>query len=388
MPPSEPQPRIWLLLGNKKGDNGQVETIAEALEKQLGWHCERKNIQVRQPFLFGKPKVGPTLYHVDTQQSDPLEAPWPDLILTVGRSPANVALWVQQQSGGQARLVLVGKPSGYMERFALVITSAETLPAPYPNVLRINLPLMRINQADIDRGGREWAGRMQALPRPLVGIMVGGPTNPFVYDATVARQLVAEAGRVIAQGGTPWLTTSRRTPDAVTAQLKRQLPPQAQLYDWNDNSADNPYRGLLAHADRFIVTGDSISMMVEVIHLHKPLQILPLPTGPLGALDQLRRSLARWLYRPPQGAGDTGLRIALARLVYRLHLIRHTRHYPGFHCLLVALDLAGWAGESATPPAPHIPDDMPAVLARIRDVAVQTAAAWKPGLSTQAKSVK
>lgn len=383
MPAPESQPRIWLLLGNKKGDNGQVETIAAELQAQFGWHCKRKDIQVREPFLFGKPKVGPTLYHIDAQRSDPLEAPWPDLLLTIGRSPANVALWVQEQSGGHTRLVLVGKPSGYMERFDLIITSAETLPAPYPNVLRINLPLMRIDQAEIDTGGRSWAQRLQSLPRPLVAIMVGGPTNPFVYNASVTRQLLAEAGRVIAAGGTPYFTTSRRTPPAVTAQLKQQLPPQARLYDWNDSSAENPYRGLLALADRFVVTGDSISMMVEVIHLHKPLQILPLPTGLLGALDQARRNLARWLYRPGETGGGARLRIALARLVYRLHLIRHTRHYPGFHQLLVDLGLAGWLGQGVAAPAGCLPDDIPAVLARIREVSARPAAPADSGQPTR-----
>jgi hypothetical protein len=371
--PSEPQPRIWLLLGNKKGDNGQVETIAEAIESQLGWHCERKNIQVREPFLFGKPKVGPTLYHIERDQSDPLQAPWPDLVITVGRSPANVALWVKQQSAGRSKLVLVGKPSGYMERFDLIITSAETLPAPYPNVLRIDMPLMRINQAAIDEGARDWTERFARLPRPLVAIMVGGPTNPFVYNASVTRQLVQEAKRVIREGGTPYFTTSRRTPAKITAGLKQQLPPEAVLYDWNEAAADNPYRGLLGLADRFVVTGDSISMMVEVIHLHKPLQILPLPTGLLGGLDQGRRSLARWLYRPADGSLGAAVRIALARLIYRSFLLRHTRHYPGFHQMLVDRGLATWLGQTPGPPTGTIPDDIPAVLARIRGVAVRPA---------------
>lgn len=368
MSPSESRPRIWLLLGNKKGDNGQVETIADALRSQLGWHCERKNIQVREPFLFGKPRVGPTLYHIETEQSDPLEAPWPDLIITVGRSPANVALWIKRQSGGRSKLVLVGKPSGYMEQFDLIITSAETLPAPYSNVLRINMPLMRVNQAAIDQGAKDWAERFAALPRPLVGIMVGGPTNPFAFTPAVTRQLVEEAGRVIREGGTPYFTTSRRTPTKITAQLKQQLPPRAILYDWNDSQTDNPYRGLLGLADRFLVTGDSISMMVEVIHLHKPLQILPLPTGLLGGLDQLRRSLARWLYRPGDHSLGARLRIALARLVFRSYLIRHTRHYPGFHQLLVELKLASWFATPATAPTGRIPDDIPAVVEGIKSV--------------------
>jgi mitochondrial fission protein ELM1 len=366
---SESQPRIWLLLGNKKGDNGQVETIAAAVESRLGWHCERKDIQVREPFLFGKARVGPTLYHIDCEQSDPLEAPWPDLIITVGRSPANVALWVKQQSGGRSRIALVGKPSGYMERFDLIITSAETLPAPYPNVLRINMPLMRINQAAIDQGAKDWKERFAALPRPLVGIMVGGPTNPFVFDHSVTDKLVEEADRIIEEGGTPYFTTSRRTPPKITDQLKQRLTRRSMFYDWNDSGADNPYMGLMGLADRFVVTGDSISMMVEVIHLKKPLQILPLPTGLLGGLDQARRSLARWLYQPADGSPGGRLRIGLAHLIYRTYLIRHTRHYPGFHQLLVDLKLATWQGQAAAPPTGRMPDDIPDVLASIKATA-------------------
>jgi mitochondrial fission protein ELM1 len=368
--PSDPQPRIWLLLGNKKGDNGQVETIAEALQAQFGWHCERRDIQVLEPFLFGKPKVGPTLYHIDHERSAALEPPWPDIILTVGRSPANVALWVKEQSGGHSRLVLVGKPSGYMERFDLIITSAETLPTPYLNVLRINMPLMRVDQAAVEQGARDWAERFAALPRPLVAVMIGGPTNPFVFDATVTRKLIEEARRVLDAGGTPYFTTSRRTPTWLTDELKQQLPHGALLYDWNDTSAENPYRGLLGLADRFVVTGDSISMMVEVVHLRKPLQILPLPTGLIGSLDQVRRSFARWLYRPSDGGFGARLRIGLAHALYRAYILRHTRHYPGFHQLLVDLHLATWLGQPAEEPEGRMPDDIPAVLARIRAVAV------------------
>jgi hypothetical protein len=57
------------------------------------------------------------------------------------------------------------------------------------------------------------------------------------------------------------------------------LPPNATLFRWQADTqpGDNPYLGLLAHADRFVVTGDSVSMMVEVARLGRPLAIFPLP---------------------------------------------------------------------------------------------------------------
>ena len=368
MPPSETQPRIWLLLGDKKGDNGQVETIAEALEATLGWHCELKRIKVLEPFVFGKAKVGPTLYHIDRELSAPLQAPWPDLVITVGRSPANVALWVQQQSGGHSKIVLVGKPSGMMEYFDLIVISTEILLAPYPNVQRISMPLMRIDETAVHNAAQIWTEKLADLPRPLVAIMVGGPTNPFIYNAAVTDKLIDAANTVCAEGGTPYLTTSRRTPTAVVDKLKTGLPEKARLFTWSADASDNPYMGLLGLADRFIVTGDSISMMVEVTRLGKPLEILPLPCGLLGSLDQLRRSLARWLFNPGSGSWQDRRRAQLARLVYHSRFIRHTRHYPGFHQKLVDLELATWFGEPSRPPTGQYPDDVTAVVRRIQSL--------------------
>src|SRR4030095_11663972 len=69
----------------------------------------------------------------------------------------------------------------------------------------------------------------------------------------------------------------RRTPPNIVAALSANLPPNARLYPWTTDQNRNPYAALLGLADRFVVTGDSISMMVEVARLQKPLAIAPLP---------------------------------------------------------------------------------------------------------------
>ena len=67
----------------------------------------------------------------------------------------------------------------------------------------------------------------------------------------------------------------------MVAALEAALPPGALLYRWSaETSADNPYLALLAHADRFVVTGDSVSMMVEVASLGRPLAIFRAAPGP------------------------------------------------------------------------------------------------------------
>ena len=360
-----PPPRVWVLVSDKKGDNGQIDTIVDA----LGWECERKYVHMRPEWVLGKPRYRPSLEHIDLQQSDPIGAPWPDLILTVGRRPSMVALWVRQQSGNRTRVVLVGKPSGHMLDFSLVIASAENQLPPMPNYLPISLPLMRIDPGDVAAEARQWRTRLESLPRPLIAILVGGESNPFVMNRQVARQLVAAANRVVDElGGTPYVTTSRRTTPEVVEVLRGELPPQAEFFEWTEGAAENPYRALLGTADGFLVTGDSISMMVEVIYLRKPLAIFPLPLGRLGQLDQLRRSLAHWLFNPKKTTRGDQLRHLAARGVFYLDyfkLLCATRDFRAFHQHLVDRELAVWAGQDFRASSAPLPDDLERVVARI-----------------------
>lgn len=358
------QPRVWLLLGDKRGDNAQVL----AIEQALGWRCERKHLEMQEPWTVAKPRVEASLHHVDLARSDPLEPPWPDLIITIGRRPSMVALWVAEQSGGRPRLVLVGKPSGKMERFDLVIVGAEAQMPPLDSVLRIALPLMRADETAVETAARAWAPRLADLPRPLVGFMVGGPTGPFVYDRTVADRLLGLAADVVAQGGTPYLSTSRRTPPATIAALVDRLPNQARLFRWTPDAPDNPYLGLLGLADGLVVTGDSISMIVESVRLHRPLAIFDLPSSRIGTLDHLRRSLAHLVFAPAVEAPPGSFRRRMALAAYRLGLVGHTRDFRAFYRMLFARGFAVPAGRPFAPPAGEVPDDLSQVVARIREL--------------------
>jgi mitochondrial fission protein ELM1 len=372
-------PRIWRVLGDKRGDNGQVERVARALEERHGWQSTLRHLEMQPKFVEGKPRVGPTLYHLDLARSAPLEPPWPDLILTSGRRPANAALWIKQQSCGKTRIVLMGKPSGWMAHFDLIVTSAETLPAPYDNVLHIGLPLMDVDPARLEEGAARWRTNLAPLPRPLTAFLIGGPTNPFRYTPAVQARLRRRIEEVLGAGGTAYLVGSRRTPPGFMAGLARGFDGRVQVFDWAQGTGENPYAGLLALADRFVVTGDSISMQVEVVRLGKPLEIIPLPTGWLGKLDNGRRRLSAWLFQPrrDERLAETA-RIALARLLYQLKLLPQTRHFPAFHQMLIDRGLASWIGQDdlsipETAPAPPAtrPDtletdaDMARILMRI-----------------------
>ena len=356
---TETGPSTWLVVGDKGGDNAQIETIAE----QLPWPYETRFVAMRPRYVKGKPRVRPSLHHLDLEASDALEPPWPELIITVGRRPSLVALWIQRQAevqtGCRPRIVFIGKPSARVGKFDLVVASSEVLLPAVPNVEQLSLPLMRLDQARVQQGIEEWAERFARLPRPLIGFLVGGPTNPFRYNRNMARRLSGLAHQVARDGGTPYLSTSRRTPARFTRWLEEGFPDAGRIYRWMPDAADNPYSALLGSADGLIVTGDSISMAVEVARLGQPLGILMPGYSPWGHLDRLRRWATRWLMveRP-----------ALGRRLYRAHLLGLTRDYDGFYEALIREGRAAWAGTELPGPGRPASLEVERVIGRIRQL--------------------
>jgi uncharacterized protein len=331
LPPVSVPPSTWLLIGEKPGDNAQVQVLADA----LGWPCEVRRLYMRPEWVLGKPRVRATLDHVDPARSDALEPPWPDLLVTAGRRLSSAALWVRQQSRGRTRLVLIGKPRQRRREFDLVVASAQYRVPSGRKVVRIGLPLMRLDPAVVSAAAEAWRARFAKLPRPLVALLVGGPTKPVRFDAAVARDMTRRtAADAAAAGGSLYICTSRRTPAAVLEAIAATLPSGATLHRWRPHDPENPYLALLGLADRFVVTSDSVSMMVEVVRLGKPLAVYRLPP---------RRRLLRVLTR----SRDLD---AVVRLLLR----------EGLAVLLGA----PWRPQSETPP-----DDLPHVVERVRALA-------------------
>lgn len=362
-PRNVPKPRTWLLLAEKAGDNAQVEALASGLP----WPSEIRRLQMKPEWLLAKPPVRSTLDHIDLEQSDALEPPWPDLIVTMGRRTSSAALWIQDRSEGLTRIVLVGKPSGHWDRMALIVGSAEILLPPLPNVLKIRLPLLRIERSRVTRAADDWRARFADFPRPLVALLVGGPTRPFVYDASVTRRLVEIAERVAEDGGTPFITTSRRTPAVLADALEVELPEAARFHRWQPGTPleDNPYLGLLGLADGFVVTADSASMVVEVASLGRPLGILRLPGGRLGSLEFARRRMLHRLFEPAGAGVFDALRCLVARAAFRARLLWASRDFRVLYEWLVAEGFAVWAGEPLVSPPRSLPDERELVARRV-----------------------
>lgn len=352
-------PRVWLILSDKLGDNAQVRTIADALP----WPCEERRIVVRNRYVLGKPRVRASLHHVDLARSDPLEPPWPDLIITIGRRMSMVALWVRNRSGGRTRIVLVGRPRTLLRRFDLIVTSTQYRLPERENVVHLTYPLMRVDEAAIAEAARAWRAEFDHLPRPLIALMVGGRIKSLRFDAETGRRLAEDAANLAArENGTLVVVTSRRTPSEVTDTLAAALPPGAILRRWTPGGQGNLYRALLGLADRFIVTEDSVSMLVEIARLGKPLAIYPLPPSP-----SLLARAWRWLGLSQRGRAPVRGRALRATqdLLYDIRLLDYSRDLSAIHRRLIDDGCAVWFGEPFPPSGRNIPDELPRVVRRI-----------------------
>ena len=329
-------PQLWVLTGPKAGDNAQVAGAAAA----SGLEAVVRNIAIRPDQMAAKPGIGPSLEHVDRAASDPLEGPWPEVVLAIGRQLSCVALWIKQQSGGKTRIALLNAPKGRWNDFDLVVLPPYYRNPGRPNVLPIAMPLIGLDPARLAAARQHFGPELGALPRPLNVLLVGGDMGQRKLDPGFVHHVLDEMATGYAADGMIYAATSRRTPASVVAALQAKLRPQDRLYTWGAAGAENPYPGLLALGDSFTVTADSLSMLIEVARCGKPLTIAePPPPGGIGGLVQRASDLLR----------PRDLSAAIAQL------------YRGGHAVPL--------GTALRAPATPLPDDAAMVGQRLRQLA-------------------
>jgi mitochondrial fission protein ELM1 len=364
------RPTVWLVVGEKRGDNAQIRNLAR--RAGLDAIAVEKSVVMKPEWVEGKPPVAASLDHVDLEKSDPLDGPWPDLVLCAGRRLASVALWIKEQSGGRTRLVVVGKPRGRADAFDLIVVAEHYVLPDAPNVARHAYPLMEVDHEALAETKKAWVGRLTLAPRPLTALFVGGPTGGLRFGVEEAQALHADARRLVAEHrGSLYIVTSRRTPPAVVDHFREAKAPdpneQLAVYDASLAPLDNPYQGLLALADHFVVTTDSLSMMLEVAQLGRPLSLFALGRAP-SAIERVLEG-AR-LIRPVDPTRDAipagGV---AARTLAALGRPIHSRDLTATARRLVADGLAAWSTDPMPTASRWADEALDGVARRVRALA-------------------
>jgi hypothetical protein len=128
---------------------------------------------------------------------------------------------------------------------------------------------------------REAWPHLADLPGPRTGVLLGGPRHGLGLDDRWTRAFLAGLHAMHQRdGGSLLVLASRRTPPELATALRESLRGIPGL-QWNGAvDGANSYPGVLAWADRMVVTPDSVNMLSEACAVGCPVHTFapaPLP---------------------------------------------------------------------------------------------------------------
>jgi mitochondrial fission protein ELM1 len=261
----------WVLTTGEAGMRSQALGLAEA----VGLPIQEKRIVVGRPWTWLPGGLLPFPLRALDPCGDMLAPPWPRLVIGCGRRSIGAALAVKRASKGRALAVYIQNPECGRRRFDLVAALPHDL-VHGPNVVQLATALHGVTNAYLAQAREKWRGRLVRDSALHLGVLVGGDNGSYRLTSTVTRQLIRILSTAHGKHGMhALLTPSRRTPTTSRGMLADALASGNLGWMW-DETGDNPYLGILALADRLIVTGDSVSMISEALASGRPVHVLPL----------------------------------------------------------------------------------------------------------------
>lgn len=263
-------PVCWVLTEGHIGMENQAIGIAEA----MGLTPVIKRLRPRAPWKWLPPRLWPTPLRAPGPDGDPLVPPWPDLLISCGKRATAPSVKIRQLTGGSTFTVHIQKPRLPLDRFDLLVVPAHDGMSG-DNVFVTTAAVHRVTDEKLAAAAVQFGPRYADLPRPLIAVLIGGANNRHRLTPEIATRLAHDLKELAARtGGSLLVTPSRRT-GAENETILRDALADVPGEIW-DGEGDNPYFGLLAHADTILVTCDSVSMTSEACATGKPVYVIDL----------------------------------------------------------------------------------------------------------------
>jgi hypothetical protein len=188
---------------------------ALALAEQLGLPVRHLILEPRRPWSWLAPRLmlGGRLA-LPAAQREFFSPPWPGVAIGCGRAAALFTRLLRPLSDGQCYTVQILDPRMDPAHWDLVIAPRHDRVSG-AHVVR---PLGSLNPIDDAwlADGRASCPSFADLPRPRVGVLLGGPRQGIALDAAYAGELLIRLLEVRGrEGGSLLVLASRRTPPAV-----------------------------------------------------------------------------------------------------------------------------------------------------------------------------
>ncbi len=216
--------------------------------------------------------------------------PWPDVAIATGRlsipymrrlhrlaGRRTFTVVLQDPKTGPGTADLIWVPEHDRRRGANVIT---TLTAPH------SFSPERL--AALAATPPQW---IATLPSPRVAVILGGKNAVYRFTDGDDDRIEAALRSMANLGASFLITPSRRTHQRLLRAVLRATQASPRVV-W-DGESPNPYPEFLAHADRFVVTGDSVNMTGEPLATGKPVWVFE-PSGGSAKFRRFHEALRRY----------------------------------------------------------------------------------------------
>lgn len=309
----------WIITEGMAGTENQCLGLTGA----LGLDPIIKKISLRFPWKQLVPSLKWGSQWAFSKDSDPLSAPWPNLLITSGRKAIPAALMIKKASHGKTKTVHIQDPRMNSKHFDLV-TVPQHDPTRGENVFVTTGSLHRVTQSRLKAEASHFKGQFKGMPSPLLAIIIGGSSKAHNMSKEITQNLCAQLKSLHDQGCGLLITASRRTGVENQTILEAELGSLKNAYLW-DGTGDNPYFAYLGLADYILVTEDSVSMTSEAISTGKPVYTIPLEGGGK-RIDKFHnllqsqgytrplatslKTLETWEYTAPQDTKDVAVQVA------------------------------------------------------------------------------
>jgi mitochondrial fission protein ELM1 len=250
------------------------------------------------------------------------------VLIASGRQTVAPSMAIRRAGGGRTFTVQIQNPVVDPAAFDVVVAPRHDR-LTGPNVIETVGGLNRVTEARLGAAAARFGPALAHLPRPLIGVVLGGSSRVHRFTPAIARRLGEDLARLCRTEGAGLLVTaSRRTDPGILALLRAALNGcAAEIWD---GAGENPYLGYLGLADAFVVTGDSVNMVCEAATTGKPVHVVELAGGSdkftrfhqalseAGATRPFVGRLEQWTY-PPLRDTETAAAEIRRRLAAREH---------------------------------------------------------------------
>jgi mitochondrial fission protein ELM1 len=310
---------FWVLSDGRAGNEAQALGLAEALARRRPASVVVKRVRLSRwaellpaglSWRLARAEIADWPFSGLAEGAEALAPPWPAAVIGAGRRVAPVAAALRRRHDIAAVQIL--DPHMPARAFDAVVVPQHDVPSGTPsgaltgaNVIRSVGAPNRLTASIVAQGAACWAERLGRLRRPRLAVLIGGPSRSASFTDTEAAELTV-ALKTLARGHGLMVTGSRRTPEGLMDRLRAALP---DAFVW-DGAGENPYLGVLGHADAVLVTEDSVNMASEAGTTGLPVHVFPVggvapkiarfheSLAARGVSRRFTGAIARWTYEP------------------------------------------------------------------------------------------